>query len=371
MIRHVFVYLVTIGEAKYILGLNESKKQSASIYNGYLEVHIAVFYFGVLSLTFFFNLKLCKKLLRFSHETNGDKNQAKKNSRDLWDCVVEIFSDSVQTKRSAGDSNQAQSDSTQIIRESSNACLTRESFCKFIKNLKIPQLLSILLSLLSTLYNVIDSSANHEITSEYRQYWPLSVSSSANINLNCLVDILNSLVEHCMKLDPYNSFWLRTIGDLSLCQSLLSDSIKYYLQVIINDTNYFFSNKNINRLMNEKLLKSMVKPLLLLNKNTHAALLCQYLPVIDYTTAFKCIQEKISIDETDLFYSCVWDVTLLEYLAYTNAQRSFNTKRDLAIKLLTEENINSSNPSDIHQKVIDFKRNKMLMLLIKHYLFCA
>jgi integrator complex subunit 8 len=297
-----------------------------------------------------------------------DKNQVKKLSRELWDCIVEIFSDSVQTKRSAADSNQTQNDSTQIIRESPNACLTRESFCKFIKTLKIPHLLSILLSLLSTLYNVIDSSVNNEITSEYKQYWPLSVSSSANINLNCLMDTLNGLVKHCLAVDPYNSIWLRTIGDFSLSQSLLSDSIKYYLQVIINDTGYLFSNQNINKLMNEKLLKSMIKSLLILNKNTQAALLCQYLPLIDYTTAFKCIQEKISIDETDLFYSCVWDVTLLEYLAYTNTQRSFNAKRDLAIKLLSDESINSSNPSDIHQKMINFKRNQMLMLLIKHYL---
>jgi hypothetical protein len=35
---------------------------------------------------------------------------------------------------------------------------------------------------------------------------------------------------------------------------------------------------------------------------------------VDYTTAFKALQEKISYDAMDTYYDCIWDGTILEFL---------------------------------------------------------
>ena len=42
--------------------------------------------------------------------------------------------------------------------------------------------------------------------------------------------------------------------------------------------------------------------------------MCLFLEEIDYTTAFKSLQEKVCHDAMDAYYSNIWDVTMLEFL---------------------------------------------------------
>jgi len=44
------------------------------------------------------------------------------------------------------------------------------------------------------------------------------------------------------------------------------------------------------------------------------AVLCQFLDEIDYTVAFKALQERCTHDAADAYYDCIWDTTMLEYL---------------------------------------------------------
>jgi hypothetical protein len=286
--------------------------------------------------------------------------------------VIEIFTDTMQTKRGPSSANeQAQSlTSVSITRESQNACMTRESFRKFITLLQNKHILGILFSLVATIYNICDTSCNIEITSAYRHVWPSTITTTNNLNLNFLNDILNILMKTCYRLDSFNSAWLRTIGDIYVGQIIYNDALKYYIQNIINETKYFFVSHHtqISRIFNEKLLKLMIKSCLNLNKYLHVAILCQYLPVIDYQLAFKCMQEKYSNDTLDGLYKHIWDVTLYEYLIYTNTQRNFTDKRDLAIKLCSHTNSNESNPKDVRQNTIDCKRTAFFTGLTKYYL---
>ena len=44
------------------------------------------------------------------------------------------------------------------------------------------------------------------------------------------------------------------------------------------------------------------------------AVLCQFLEEVDYGTAFKALQERNSYDAMDTYYTCIWDISILEYL---------------------------------------------------------
>ena len=42
--------------------------------------------------------------------------------------------------------------------------------------------------------------------------------------------------------------------------------------------------------------------------------MCQFLDEMDYTIAFKALQERTTTDAMDAYYDCIWDTTILEYL---------------------------------------------------------
>ncbi len=284
--------------------------------------------------------------------------------------VIEIFTDTIQTKRGAAAEQSQSLTSVSITRESQNACLNRESFRKFISLIQNKHLLNILFSLIATIYNICDTSCNIEVTSEYRYLWPSTITSTNSINLNFLSDVLSIIKKKCYKIDAFNSTWLRTIGDIYIGQLSYNDALKYYIQIIINETKYFFLSHQtqIARIFNEKLLKQMIKSCLNLNKFIQVTVLCQYLPVIDYQLAFKCLQEKFSNDALDGLYESIWDVTLYEYLIYTNTQRNHTDKRDRAIKLCAHISSNETNPKEVRQNTIEMKRTAFFIGLAKYYL---
>lgn len=55
-----------------------------------------------------------------------------------------------------------------------------------------------------------------------------------------------------------------------------------------------------------------------------AAVLCQCLDDVDYSTAFRCLAETKNLlcaDAMDSYYPCIWDLTLLEYLVNMHSKR--------------------------------------------------
>ena len=221
------------------------------------------------------------------------------------------------------------------------------------------------MSSISTLYSIRDSCTT-EITSEHRQLWPSSLALSP-ININFLQDILNLLIRHCLSTDPFNTSWLRTIGDIYFAQGLFTESLKFYLNVILSESKYFFQQTQLQRVLNEKLLRNMMRCCFQLNKFTHVACLSQYLPVVDYPTAFKCFQEEICADNMDDMFICIWDVALLEYIIYINSKRAYFDKRNLTMNICALPETNESNPKETRDKNIELKRILLFLKLTKYY----
>ncbi len=58
----------------------------------------------------------------------------------------------------------------------------------------------------------------------------------------------------------------------------------------------------------------MIKCCSYMQCHTQVAVLCQFLDEMDYTQAFKSLQERNTQDAMDTYYDCIWDITLLEYI---------------------------------------------------------
>lgn len=65
-----------------------------------------------------------------------------------------------------------------------------------------------------------------------------------------------------------------------------------------------------------------------------AAVLCQFLEEVDYTTAFKSlgdIKSSTCSDAMDSYYSCIWDTTILEYLVHLHTKRGEHHRKQQAV----------------------------------------
>ena len=205
----------------------------------------------------------------------------RKLSRDLWDKFVEIYTDPAQPSTSKYASGKGQSDDSvsmpydaasalffpknkpsqkpkqEPAAAASSGAISRESLKKIIVSLlnkansagllsssdivkpssraaitasNRVKLVNIFISLICTLYNIIESSANCEIHSEHRHLWPSSLANSNRIDSNSLVDLMKTMLSHSLTyIDPYNPSWLRTQADLYMAQTQYSDAMKYHL----------------------------------------------------------------------------------------------------------------------------------------------
>jgi len=64
-----------------------------------------------------------------------------------------------------------------------------------------------------------------------------------------------------------------------------------------------------------------------------AAVLCQFLEEVDYTTAFKSLGDikSSTCDAMDSYYSCIWDTTILEYLVHLHTKRGEHHRKQQAV----------------------------------------
>lgn len=53
-----------------------------------------------------------------------------------------------------------------------------------------------------------------------------------------------------------------------------------------------------------------------------AGVLCQYWDDSEHVSAFKYLSEINTRDAKDLYFDCIWDMNMLEYVVYTHAKRN-------------------------------------------------
>lgn len=347
----------------------------------------------------------CRQISRLCTEIPKlDKNSLRKIARELWDNIVDLYTDQLKShittggpapglsapydaSSSSGFSTPVTQSSIVVSRDQQLIFQNRQNLRKLFLFVKNKQARTLIISILSTLFNIADTQANNEIHNEFRYLWPSALANSQALNLNSLTDLLISVLNDSLdKLNPFQTSWLRTYADILLAKSQLCDSIKFFLKILIVETKYFFRvkgsqgvlGKNVGIVkktqeeLDEKIIKCMIKSCVAMNKHTQAALLCQCLTnTNDYGPAFRYLQDSSilvpSQDEMDMLYSCVWDMGLLEYLANLNYQRGFLNRKNLCLKLISTQSINASNPVEIYQKTVDVKKSILFLKLLEYY----
>ncbi|XP_024427825.1 integrator complex subunit 8 isoform X5 [Desmodus rotundus] len=304
-------------------------------------------------------VKLGQLLAATIKELPGPK-ESRRTAKDLWEVVVQICSVSSQHKR--GNDGRV---SLIKQRESTLGIMYRSELLSFIKKLREPLVLSIILSLFVKLHNVREDIVN-DITAEHISIWPSSIPNLQSVDFEAVAITVKELVRYARSVNPNHHSWLIIQADIYFATNQYSAALHYYLQAgaVCSD---FFNKAVPPDVYTDQVIKRMIKCCSLLNCHTQVAILCQFLREIDYKTAFKSLQEQNSHDAMDSYYDYIWDVTILEYLTYLHHKRGETDKRQIAIKAIGQTELNASNPEEVLQLAAQRRKKKFLQAMAKLY----
>lgn len=252
-----------------------------------------------------------------------DKSKGTKGkiNKDAWDLLLPIFQNAPSQKRPG----------MRDSRDSPSLPQTM-NFQAFLKKLRDKLIVSIVLSLLCRLHNILKDEPNSDINAEYMILWPNSVSNANGYSSKAVGETINMLLKQGFQYYPNHIPWLKIKGDLEFASNNFEAAMKYYVTVLITGTEYCTMMLQKPVWYNE-IVRRMIKCSSNLGCYMQAAILCQCLDETDYSLAFKSISEKTSSfsDAMDAYYGCIWDPTLLEFIINMHSKKGEHKRKLQAV----------------------------------------
>ncbi|GFW91596.1 integrator complex subunit 8 [Trichonephila clavipes] len=284
-------------------------------------------------------------------------------TKELWDTILPIFNNPVsnQHKRTASGM------SKDSPRESTAAIMNRTQLFQFVKKLKDVLVLGIIISCLGKFYNILKDDSSGEIFLEYQTLWPTVISNSNVFNMMAVGEVFQNTLHHALSIHPTHTAWLRTKGDVMYVQAHYASGLMYYLSAAMVSSD-FFSLPLPKAIFDDLQYKHMIHCCTKLQNHTQASVLHQFLEEPNYSMAFKALGERVCNDSCDTYYSCIWDITLLEFLVNHHTKRGETDCRQHVIQLIGQLELNSNNNEEIQREAASLRKGWFLRAMAKQYL---
>ncbi|XP_046812830.1 integrator complex subunit 8 isoform X1 [Vespa crabro] len=287
----------------------------------------------------------------------------RKFPREAWDMTFGAPRDQPQKRSSSGNSGTTTGSASRDASASIIGTLNR---------LREPMVLTVVISLLARLRNVLRDESSLELHTQYLTLWPAGVLNTNFYNIRYIGELLFQLLMQALKYHPTNIPWLRLTGDLNFVLGYYESAMKYYLEAIMVASD-FFSQPIPRAQIDDLVYRRMIKCCAHLQCYTQAAILCQFLEEVDYSLAFKMAgsdqKSCTTADAMDAYYHCIWDTTILEYLIHLHTKRGEHHRKQLAIKIIGLLELNSNNNEEIQREAANIRKAKFLRALTKQYVY--
>ncbi|XP_074646480.1 integrator complex subunit 8-like isoform X2 [Tubulanus polymorphus] len=280
---------------------------------------------------------------------------ARPPAKALWETVIPMFKNHTSNKR-GGQRN-----------ESVPSLMPRGQFMDFVQSLKEPAVLSLVISCLVKLYGLVRTDLRIDIVADYTSLLPNALNNAADVNTAAVSDAVDIIVKHSLNMFPRQPSWLRTQADIYFANAQYTPALRYYLEagVVASD---FFTIPVPKSVYDDQIYKNMIRCCTHLQCHTQVAVLCQFLDDVDYTTAFKSLQEKVCYDAMDTYYDCIWDITVLEFLIHLHNKRGEIEQKQKALKAVAQPDLNNSNMETVLNAAAAVRKQKFLRAMAKQYL---
>lgn len=281
-------------------------------------------------------------------------------SRALWDAVVQVHSEGSSLPRRDGGLP------AKMARQDDAGLPNKERLKDIAMALQEPTVLSLLLGLFSRLYNVAKGDAVISLPNDVASIWPNSLDK-ITVDAEGISIAIEPLLAHALAVYPQNSSWLRMQADIYYAAGNYTGSMRYYLEAGAVATK-FFSEPPPRHVFDDQVYRRLIKCCLAFRCHTQAAVMCQFLDEVDYTMAFKCLQERNACDATDAYYSCIWDVSILEFLVNLHCKRGEVEKKQTMLNLIGQQELNSCNGDSLLLRAANIRKVQFLTMLAQQYL---
>lgn len=156
-------------------------------------------------------------------------------------------------------------------------------------------------------------------------------------------------------------------GDIFMSQGDFKQAMGCFVGTLMLMTNYFrvFSKNYVDE---EPYITRMIQCSISLSCFTQAVALCQMTKNLNYTIAFKQLNERVCNDCCDDIYECIWNVTLLEYIINLHTKRGEIERRTKVIQLIGQLELNENNPEDILREAEHVRRGRFFRIMSNKYL---
>lgn len=287
---------------------------------------------------------------------------------ELWDVVVGILANTVQYKRSVS------GQSTPVERHHDSVIMNRSAFLDCLENVREPSCLSIIISLLGHVLNLLNEEPSNEVHIDHLAMWP---STKVTVSVEVVRETLTWLVIHATRLYPTATHtsaalctsWHLSRADLSYMNEQYNSALAGYLTAVFVATDFLRNDNGGDQcVLTDGIIRRMIRCCMNLNCYTQAAILCQFLENIDYSTALRCLQERNSVDAMDAYYCCLWDVSLIEFIINMHQKRGEIQRRDKALKMMGLLEVNSNNNDEIQREAAKVRKHRFLRAMAKQYL---
>lgn len=291
-----------------------------------------------------------------------EANKCRTVARDLSQALVPIFGTTVQTKRSNTGAN-----ANTVTRETVTAIMTRVEFLNFMRSVYDDRCLTLILSCLVKIHNLLKDDPTTELSHEFPALWPNTITNVSSVNISSVTATLNEVIGHTITVDPKNPAWLCTQADMCYAKKQFGSALKFYLQAALVSTQ-FFETPIPRAIWTDQVYRRCIKSCTSLQCHTQAAIFCQFLQPVDYVTAYQSLQEKRCYDGSDKLYDCFWDLAILEFLVYTHHKRSEGDKRQAALQILSQAELNTCNSETVIAAAALKRQKRFLQSMAKQYL---
>ena len=300
-------------------------------------------------------LRFSSFLSSLSIDSTSNSNQMK--AKELWEMLVNYFvNPNLSVKRGP---------------VSTIPLTFANSLVSFVSKFKGMTLISLIISCISKIHNIIRDNSTQELTigTPFSQLWQYSLtqSLSSTLDLNSVSSALNKLLDEFLVQKPNELYLLKVKAELSLIDGLFADAIKYFTQILIIKTKFFTSFSHLYS-EEDSTIHRMIQCCVRLGCHTQAALLHQLTREPNYSLAFKALSERNCNDSCDDLYECIWDTTLLEFLINLHHRRGEVERKTKAIQLMGNLELNSNNSEIVLKEAADSRRGRLLRVFARTYL---
>nr|CAB3266012.1 integrator complex subunit 8-like [Phallusia mammillata] len=301
--------------------------------------------------------------------------EPRKAVHDLWSAAMGIYATAAPLASSMSGRGSSKKQQTEPLRNllPSNAIIARPEFLRFIKLLRNPHLMQIVLSLLVHLHRLCRTDILSDITvpdaNVINALWPTGLDG-APLSGPCVTLALRETLAHCLTLQPQNRSWLRTLADVHYAFSNYGAALRSYLLLGAYVTNYFTDVPSNGPYDDDQIIQRMIKCCMHMKCFTQAAVLCQLTKEVDYQTAFKALQENRECCDAVEYHLSehIWNVQILEHATFERRESGENGKKSILMSAISRPELNHNNPPKVGARVKQFRMCRFFQAMSRQYL---